>query len=544
MANQTLADLFRGKAGEIAEAKDKQPKVLEMIASVFGKDDSGRYRDAQVAGPSLAFLATVIKDAGAIEEAIVFFQEALTVVPSSTSYALNYAHTLEILYLYDGARDVALSFLEANVGLSAPAALGSHRLSVREVVDVMRRWSVGSGDGGSGQGAALPAFEQDLFDVDLDKAPESILTKAYTMASKRSSSATTTEEWEIEWMQEKGKDTMNYAVARKNGSGKEEGKVLEQIVTALAASSGKLQQLSADELDLLALLFTVVKMAFLAGDLDLIGPLVALIEPVRVGRKLHHTSIRNEAAYYCCVAQLMEQVVTKRESIGLPKIYACGDSHVLPLAWQRMRVDGKETQIVPRLATGVKAWHLREESTFYPKRNFQSAVASIPKGAKAIFVFCEIDCREGIYVALEKARYKTLEQGIRAVVDIYVSVLLEIVKDPVDEATKGRTRRHICAEPEWRARGLTIYVHPVLPVLDVTRPLVLAFNEVLAAQVRKLRHPRIRWLAGLYEELLDGAGKLKQRYELDGTHIHPRYIGERLEPSLAAALGEKRRGEE
>ena len=563
-ANETLADLFRGKAGVCVEAQGvQQTKVLEMIAPVFAKNGEGCYKDAQVAGPSLAFLATVIKDAGAIEEAIILFEEALRIIPSSTSYALNYTHALEILYLYEGACDVALSFLEANVEFSIPAPITPYCLSVCDVIDVMKRWTFHDGRGHGGKGGGdrgigpahsaqiSPSLDQSLFCVELDNVPESILTKAYRMSQLTSRSMKSTDGWKIHWRHKDDNGLLSHAVARKQGVSKDEQ--LQSIVTAFALNKTKPRQLSGDELDLLALLFTIVKISFLLGNFDLIGSLVALIEPVRVGRKLHQTSIRNEAAYYCCVAQLMEHIAQPTmegalaqiaAKAAIPTIYACGDSHVLPLAWQTMRVAGQVTQIVPRLATGVKAWHLRKESKFYPKRNFQSAVASIPKGARAIFIFCEIDCREGIYVALEKARYNTLEEGIRAVVSIYISVLREIVTNPSAEKKIGKPR-HICAEPQWKARGLTIYVHPVLPVLDVTRPLVLAFNKTLEAEVRKLAHPRIHWLPGLYENLLDGDGKLKQRYKLDGTHIHPRYVGERLEPSfaeaIAAAAGEEKR---
>jgi hypothetical protein len=35
------------------------------------------------------------------------------------------------------------------------------------------------------------------------------------------------------------------------------------------------------------------------------------------------------------------------------------------------------------------------DSTFYPKRNFYSVISGIPQGASVIFLFGEIDCREG-----------------------------------------------------------------------------------------------------------------------------------------------------
>ena len=62
----------------------------------------------------------------------------------------------------------------------------------------------------------------------------------------------------------------------------------------------------------------------------------------------------------------------------------------------------------------MTAGHLRPESTFYPKVNFQHVVANIPDGAEVLMLFCEIDCREGILVAVAKGRYKVREPVVWA----------------------------------------------------------------------------------------------------------------------------------
>ena len=80
-----------------------------------------------------------------------------------------------------------------------------------------------------------------------------------------------------------------------------------------------------------------------------------------------------------------------------------------------------------------------------------------------LFIFCEIDCREGILLAVEKDRYDDLEHGIRVVVDIYIAVLLKLV----------------------RRKKLRALVHPVVPVLDVTRHIVAPFNKQLEKRVRE-----------------------------------------------------------
>lgn len=57
------------------------------------------------------------------------------------------------------------------------------------------------------------------------------------------------------------------------------------------------------------------------------------------------------------------------------------------------------------LSTGTKIWHLRDESTFYPKTNFVSATEELPDNATVIMCFGEIDCREALLHCVEQFRY-------------------------------------------------------------------------------------------------------------------------------------------
>ena len=66
-------------------------------------------------------------------------------------------------------------------------------------------------------------------------------------------------------------------------------------------------------------------------------------------------------------------------------------------------------------------------------------VAKIPAGSEVIFLFGEIDCREGILVAVEKLRYRDLDHGIEVAQKIYMAKMSELAKK----------------------RRLRIYVHPV-----------------------------------------------------------------------------------
>ncbi|ETV89379.1 hypothetical protein, variant 1 [Aphanomyces astaci] len=269
--------------------------------------------------------------------------------------------------------------------------------------------------------------------------------------------------------------------------------------------------LTGQQLDLLALLCTLVKILFLQGCLRPVPALVDAIEPLRYhyGHLLHTTSIRNEHAYYSCITQLVTI-----PSLHVPRprpsniIYVCGDSHALATAWRSVGAH----VLVPALVTGLKHWHLRKTSTFYPKVHFFNVIKSIPRGATVVFVFGEIDCREGLLVAVEKCRYETLEEGMAHTMSIFMDVVEDLVRE----------------------FGFKAFIHPIVPVLDETRHIVQLYNRLFQAKVQgsTLCH----WM-DFFDSLLTPYNKLQPSYVLDGTHLHPSYLSlwaTTLEPHMSA----------
>lgn len=104
----------------------------------------------------------------------------------------------------------------------------------------------------------------------------------------------------------------------------------------LFSCKGVLQeQYDGEQLDILAIAFTCVKVLYVGGAIERARRLAALLEPARqaCATPLHQTVIRNEAAFYGCIQQLLEQAPPQLPSLpdqdqGL--IYLCGDSHTLP----------------------------------------------------------------------------------------------------------------------------------------------------------------------------------------------------------------------
>lgn len=89
-----------------------------------------------------------------------------------------------------------------------------------------------------------------------------------------------------------------------------------------------------------------------------------LVEPARRGKNIHLSTSRNEHAYFCCISQLMTLIEFPIEKAK--PLYVCGDSHCLSPAWRIITVNNEKRLLTPVLVTGLKCWHLRKESNFYP----------------------------------------------------------------------------------------------------------------------------------------------------------------------------------
>jgi tetratricopeptide (TPR) repeat protein len=430
----------------------------------------------QIANPgespaaAVAFLATVCKDHGRVEVAAELLQWAADDVPASASYALNLLHAREILNDYDGALDAGKRYF------ARPERVGV--LKHADVLELLPRDPVD-----------LAAFLVPPADVAL------------------------------EWMA----STKGDAHARVRGT---------------APAKPAKQPYDDDALDALAVAFALTKVLYLRGALARARRLVAALEPARraSATPLHQTSVRNEHAYYCCVAQVLAVDARDATADAAEEIYVCGDSHSLAPAWKVLAVGGRSIRLRPALVTGLKHWHLRREGEFYPKRNFYSvcgldtrappalrkalglfggnvpaSAPTIPQKATVLFLLGEIDCREGILVAVEKMRYESVEEGIKHTASIFVDVA-------------ARLARH----KRWK-----VLVHPVPPVLDETRKMVLKYNATLRRLVDASSD--LTWV-DCFDGFLDAAGALDERWKLDGTHLHPRYLDELLAPALEGVL--------
>jgi hypothetical protein len=123
-----------------------------------------------------------------------------------------------------------------------------------------------------------------------------------------------------------------------------------------------------------------------------------------------------------------------------------------------------------------------------------------PKGSIVIFQFGEIDCREGLVKSMHKCIYKDIEEGATVAIDIYLTVLLEVQK-----------------QCEYK-----IFVHPAVPVIDVTRDTVKIWNSIL--KKRLANYPTFSYLDMEDDLLVNDRKDLNPKFFLDGTHMNPLYL--------------------
>eukprot|EP00984_Skeletonema_dohrnii_P008349 scaffold3049_cov122-Skeletonema_dohrnii-CCMP3373.AAC.10 len=113
-----------------------------------------------------------------------------------------------------------------------------------------------------------------------------------------------------------------------------------------------------------------------------------------------------------------------------PPIYVVGDSHVLSLAWQTLRINDinsgtyKQRTATPFPATGVKAFHLRSSTQFFTHYNLHALLRRLPNQdlTRTIILSAgEIDCREGIGGTLLKGYYSSCNDAVEDTVRKYLS---------------------------------------------------------------------------------------------------------------------------
>lgn len=282
-------------------------------------------------------------------------------------------------------------------------------------------------------------------------------------------------------------------------------------------STGSLYDSQPLQLEVLGIYFAVVKDAFILGLLDLLPELLRTINPLHKGCALHRTIMRNEAAYFASIALLMQHLdpdVTSDYSEDMEALYVVGDSHTLSPSWHVLQYDGRNVLLTCGVVTGLKIWHLRDGSDFYPKHLYHRVTASIPQKSHVMLILGEIDCREGIFQTVERGIYSSIADACNVLGKIYTSVAQQLVK------SNDLTR---------------LLIHSPPPSLDVTRRLVLQLTAELQLHFSRLSEQKVSYV--IVPVLSPNSAQLQPQYALDQTHLSPLYVFDGLlRRSIEAAL--------
>lgn len=358
----------------VASAEDKRAQKLisDILSSPGGVEEL--YRQAPLsnkAPTAYAFLAMACKDHSALSTAATLLREVVRIErngrmsgPSVHNHVLNLAHVLETNGEFAGALQVMCEHMQLVVDGSVPL---NGAISAREY------------------GHILSALTTDV---------SFFSTIGNSARSERKSTSI--------WFPPKLDSSLRvvWHPSESNSPGSNEGfatvvpcSSTETIAEEGSGEIGPVVDMTND-LDLLAITFTIVKILFVQGNLALVPHLVRAIEPIRRRAKvpIHSTNVRNEHAYYMCICQVMWTLQNQHSPLSFSPfnssqeatkpLYVVGDSHCLSCAWSLLNVAGEMRVLVPKLVTGVKQWHLRQKSDFYTKESFQKTIASIPEGSE------------------------------------------------------------------------------------------------------------------------------------------------------------------
>jgi tetratricopeptide (TPR) repeat protein len=274
------------------------------------------------AAVAYAFIAIIAKESGAIESCCKLLTQALKIKPTVANYALNLAHAFEIVHDYASSIKAIVHFCKFNESLR----IGVSGFSCKDILDVL---------------------------------PDDIKSNGYPVSTSPTHSVT--------WIEEEG----------------EKGICIVNLIADTDEVDGVVnggksyeEKLSDNDLDLLALAFTMVKILYLQGRISVLPLLYEVIESTRIMSTVscHETTIRNEYAYYQSIAQILSTRTQTHPVLSVPEvafsdpltstipalitlrketpIYICGDSHALSPSWNVLRIEGKERIIIPKLVTG------------------------------------------------------------------------------------------------------------------------------------------------------------------------------------------------
>jgi len=248
-----------------------------------------------------------------------------------------------------------------------------------------------------------------------------------------------------------------------------------------------------------------IKLLYLCGDYG--KKISTVVEAIRKFPPFilqYLMRMKTHWAYFVFLSNLSFTIEPSLEVVK--KLYIVGDSHCLSVAWQRIQLaNGTMYILVPKLITGLMAYHLRttriKQVTIFTLHTILQNLSRTEK--KILFCAGEIDCRLGIGPAVQKGKYKSIQEALRTTVNLYVGGLSAFVQQ----------------------YKMQFFILPVPPPSSLEQQdrvnMVNQFNSEM--KTKCISSDAIYFLD--YAHLLcSNDGTLQKNFYCDGTHMNANFL--------------------
>jgi hypothetical protein len=256
------------------------------------------------------------------------------------------------------------------------------------------------------------------------------------------------------------------------------------------------------DLDLMSLIFNVIKILFLQGKLkhlkewyDRVGVLIA--RSFSLTENLDYLG-----EYYKYIKELLKFLQfdkVQENKLSCKPLYVIGDSNCLSISYQTIEIDKTRRIFIPLLAHNLKISHLNDDSEHYAKYNYFNLVNGLrdQKLDYILVMFGSIDVRDNFDAIAEKGG-RSESELINALTEIYLQRLKEL---------------------SIFLRCCKVLICPVLPMLNL-RDKFTQFNTEFKKRISSEKNNNLIYIGGFENDL--ASNKLK--YFLDGQHSNPLWL--------------------
>lgn len=190
------------------------------------------------------------------------------------------------------------------------------------------------------------------------------------------------------------------------------------------------------------------------------------------------------------------------------KIYVIGDYDILPLSYKMLTIMKEDFLLQPLLIEGIQIRHLDKSKNAKYKSNlhlsrFTRTVFKLSDGDILILYLGYTDV--SVIKNVETDMHRP-ERIIEKLTSLYINAIKYVIQN----------------------KGVTIYVHPIVPQSYVTNTHFKLFNNILHDKLRLLQNDgkRVYFIDCIHQLLTNDKANVKQEYFLNERILKPDYVEE------------------